>query len=139
MLALLLALAGVIVMVQSGQGLTDDLHMPPVLAGLLVLAVATSLPNTVVAVSLGRTGMVAASIEEIFSSNSVNASLGIAIPLLIWPVVTSDHLLLLLDAPLMVVLTLAALACVLSGRVSRRVAFLLLLVYTAWVLAHLLL
>ena len=36
-------------MVQSGQTLTNLLHMPPVLAGLLVLAVATSLPNLVVA------------------------------------------------------------------------------------------
>lgn len=60
MFTLVIALGGVLVMVQSGQTLTADLHMPAVLAGLLVLAVATSLPNTIVAVSLVRTGETAA-------------------------------------------------------------------------------
>jgi cation:H+ antiporter len=136
LLALLIALGGVVVMVQSGQNLALALHMPPVLAGLLVLAVATSLPNTVVAVSLVRTDRATASVEEIFSSNSINAALGIALPLLIWHSMLSDRLLLILDAPLMVVLTLAALLVVLTGRVHRSVGVLLLLVYALWVVVH---
>ena len=68
--ALVIALGGVIVMVQSGEQLTADMHMPAVLAGLLVLAVATSLPNTVVAVILCvLAGWLPVS-QEIFSSNS---------------------------------------------------------------------
>lgn len=136
LLALLIALGGVVVLVQSGQNLTLALHMPQVLAGLLVLAVATSLPNTVVAVSLVRTGRAAACVEEVFSSNSINAALGIALPLLIWHQLLNDHLLLILDAPLMVMLTLGALLAVLTGRLRRPLGVLLLLVYAIWVIVH---
>ena len=135
-LALVIALGGVVVMVQSGQALTTALHMPDVLAGLLVLAVATSLPNTVVAFGLARTDREVACVEEIFSSNSINAALGIALPLLFWRDMLHDHILLFLDGPLMVALTLVALLCVLRRRVSRITAVLLFLVYVGWVVAH---
>ncbi len=138
LLALVIALGGVVVMVQSGQALTADLHMPEVLAGLLVLAVATSLPNTVVAYGLARTDREVACVEEIFSSNSINAALGIALPLLFWRDVLHDRTLLLLDGPLMVALTLGALLCVLRRRVSRTTGVVLLLVYAAWVVVHVL-
>jgi cation:H+ antiporter len=138
LLALVIALGGVIVMVQSGQQLTADLHMPAVLAGLLVLAVATSLPNTVVAVILVRTGRTAACVEEIFSSNSINAALGIALPLLLWHDLLQDHLLLLLDGPFIVLLTFGMIVCIRIGRVNRVVGLLLLLSYAAWVGLHLL-
>jgi Ca2+/Na+ antiporter len=126
-------------MVQSGQLLTADLHMPAVLAGLVVLAVATSLPNTVVAVSLVRTGRTAACVEGIFSSNSINAAPGIALPLLLWHALVQDRLLLLLDGPLMLLLTLGALVCVHRGRVSQTAGALLLLSYAVWVGIHVLL
>lgn len=135
-LALVIALGGVVVMVQSGQALTTALHMPDVLAGLLVLAVATSLPNTVVAFGLARTDREVACVEEIFSSNSINAALGIALPLLLWRDMLHDHILLFLDGPLMVALTLCAMLCVFRRRVSRITAVLLLLVYVGWVVAH---
>jgi cation:H+ antiporter len=112
--------------------------MPAVLAGLLVLAVATSLPNTVVAVSLVRTGRSAACVEEIFSSNSINAALGIALPLLLWRDLLQDHLLLLLDGPFLVLLTVGAIVFVHHGRISRVVGLLLLLSYALWVGIHLL-
>ncbi len=138
LLALVIALGGVIVMVQSGQQLTTDLHMSPVLAGLLVLAVATSLPNTVVAVILVRTGRTAACVEEIFSSNSINAALGIALPLLLWHDLLQDHLLLLLDGPFIVLLTFGMIICIRIGRVNRVAGLLLLLSYATWVGLHLL-
>lgn len=133
---LLIALGGVLVMVQSGQTLTGDLHMPSVLAGLLVLAVATSLPNTVVAVSLVRTDEAAACVEEVFSSGSINAALGIVLPLAFWQGMLSDRFLLLLDAPLTLALLLYTLFYVLKGRLSRGTGILLLATYAAWVLAR---
>lgn len=139
LLALILALGGVIVMVQSGQDLTSRMHMAPALAGLLVLAVATSLPNTVVAIILVRTGRAAACVEEVFSSNSVNAALGIALPLLFWYQALQDQLLLLLDAPLMVLVSLWTLLCIKRGGLHRLTGALLLLCYLAWVVMHLLL
>jgi cation:H+ antiporter len=136
LLTLAIALGGVLVMVQSGQTLTADLHMPPVLAGLLVLAVATSLPNTVVAVSLVRTGEAAACVEEVYSSSSINAALGIVLPLLFWQGMLGDQFLLLIDAPLTLALILYALAFVLRGRLSRGMGVLLLVIYVGWVLVR---
>ena len=136
LLTLAIALGGVLVMVQSGQTLTSDLHMPSVLAGLLVLAVATSLPNTVVAVSLVRTGEAAACVEEVFSSGSINAALGIVLPLLFWQGVLHDRFLLLLDAPLTLALILYTLVFVLRGRLSRSMDTLLLGIYVVWVLVR---
>jgi len=137
--ALVIALGGVIIMVQSGEQLTADLHMPAVLAGLLVLAVATSLPNTVVAVILVRTGRMAACVEEIFSSNSINAALGIALPLLLWRTLLQDHLLLVLDGPFILVLTFGMIVCIRMRRLNRIIGLLLLLSYAVWVGLHLLL
>ncbi len=131
---LVIALGGVLVMVQAGQTLTADLRMPSVLAGLLVLAVATSLPTTVVAVSLVRTGEVAACVEEVYSSSSINTALGIVLPLLFWQGILGDRFLLLLDAPLTLVLLSVVLFYVLRGRISRSLGFLLLGTYVAWVL-----
>jgi cation:H+ antiporter len=136
--ALAIALGGVIVLVQSGEQLTADVHMPAVLAGLLVLAVATSLPNTVVAIILVRTGRTAACVEEIFSSNSINAALGIALPLLLWHALLQDHLLLVLDGPFIIVLTLGMIICLRMSRLNRMIGVLLLLSYAAWVGLHLL-
>ena len=137
-LSLLIALLGVVVMVQSGQAVSAALHLPQALTGLVILAVATSLPNTAVAVSLARTGEAAASVEEIFSSNSIIIALGIALPLLFWQGVLSDHSILLLDMPLMILLTLTMLAGVFRGRMSRVFGVALLCIYAAWVVVHLL-
>ncbi len=135
-LALALALGGVIVMVQTGEAFALDEHLPPAILGLVVLAVATSLPNTVVAFTLARTARASACVEEVLSSNSINAALGIALPLLLWQNVKPDPLLVFLDAPLMVVLTLTALISALRQRVSHLTGFLLVLVYVCWVVVH---
>lgn len=134
LLTLAIALGSVLVMVQSGQTLTADLHMPSVLAGLFVLAVATSLPNTVVAISLVRSGEAAACVEEIYSSGSINATLGIVLPLLFWQGILGDQFLLLLDAPLTLALILYTLFFVLKGRLSRGTGILLLVIYIGWAL-----
>jgi cation:H+ antiporter len=136
-LALVISLTGVQVMVSSGQVMTADLHLPPAFAGLVVLAVATSLPNTVVALSLVRTGEGIACIEEIFNSNSINIALGIFLPILFWLGAIADHLLLLVDGPLMVLLTLALMTSVFRGRLSRLSGIALLGVYIAWVILRL--
>ena len=78
--ALSIALAGVIVMVQTGEAVASAIHMPAAILSLIVLAIATSLPNTMVAFTLARMDRASASVEELFSSNGVNVALGIAFP-----------------------------------------------------------
>lgn len=135
-LALALALGSVIVMVQTGQAFAADIHLSQAILGLVVLAVATSLPNTVVAFTLARTDRASACLEEVLSSNSINATLGIALPLLLWQPIHSDPGLLLPDALLMVALTLSALIGAFRQRVSRLTGLLLILVYVSWVVVH---
>jgi len=130
---LVMALGGVLVMVQAGQTLTADLQMPSILAGLLVLAVATSLPNTVVAISLARTGETSACVEEVCSSGSINTALGIVLPLVFWQSVLLDRYLLLLDVPLLLILAAGTIFCVLRGRIPRSLGVILLGMYVVWV------
>src|SRR5262249_53147241 len=78
LVALALTLGGVVIMVQTGQAVAADVHLPSAFFSLVVLAVATSLPNTVVAYQLARTHRDVAAVEEILSSNGVNLALGSA-------------------------------------------------------------
>src|SRR5260370_26551177 len=123
-------------MVQAGLAFAAEVHLSPTILGLVVLAVATSLPNTVVAFTLARTNRASACVEEVLSSNSINASLGIALPLLLWQHIHPYPVLLFPDALLMVALTLTALISTLRQRVSRLTGFLLVLVYVSWVVVH---
>jgi cation:H+ antiporter len=138
LLALAMALGAVVIMVQAGQRFGATVHLPPALLSLVVLAVATSLPNTVVGYQLARTARVTTSVEEILSSNSVNLALGSALPLLIWPAIVHDPWLLAVDAPLMVLLTMALLVAVRHGRISRFMGGGLMLLYMLWVGLHML-
>lgn len=135
--ALGLALGAVVVMVEAGQTIATDVHLPEAVLSLIILAIATSLPNTVVAFTLARTGRFSASIEEVFSSNSVNVALGVALPLLFWSNAQSARSLVVFDAPLMVALTLIALLRVKKQSVSRLIGWLLILVYIGWITIHL--
>jgi cation:H+ antiporter len=135
--ALGLALGAVVVMVQTAQTIALDIHLPATILSLVILAIATSLPNTVVAFTLARTGRASASVEEVFSSNSVNVALGVALPLLFWSSVPGAPSLRLLDAPLMVALTLVALLRVRRQRLDHPTGWLLVLVYVIWVALHL--
>jgi cation:H+ antiporter len=83
MLALGITLLGVIIMVQAAEMSAAQLQLSSVILSLVVLAVATSLPNTVVAYQLARTEGGSTSVEEILSSNAINLTLGVAVPLLL--------------------------------------------------------
>ena len=130
--ALTIALAGVIVMVQTGEAVASIIHMPAAILSLIVLAIATSLPNTMVAFTLARMDRASASVEELFSSNGVNVALGIAFPLLLWSSIQSDSLLVILYTPLMLVYRRGLAVCTQTAR-EPSVGALLLLVYVGWI------
>ncbi len=138
MLALAITLGSVVIMVREGEAFGKTVQLPPAILSLVVLAVATSLPNTVVAYQLSRAGRVTTCLEEIFSSNSVNLALGSALPLLIWQVSVHDPLLVAVDAPVMILLMLVVLAFVRARQIARPLGAGLILVYVAWVLVHVL-
>ena len=138
MLALGMTLFGVIVMVQAAEMSAVQLQLSSVILSLVVLAVATSLPNTVVAYQLARTEGGSTSVEEILSSNAINLTLGVAVPLLLWPMRVPAGLLTELDLPLLAALGLCVAAFVYTRRIPRWAGLGLFAVYAAWIVVHLL-
>lgn len=138
-LALTITLVGVIVMVQAAQIAAAALKLSPIILSLIILAVATSLPNTVVAYQLARTESAGTSVEEILSSNAINLALGGALPLLFWQITFSGGLLTRLDLPLLTMLGLTVVAAVYCRRIPRWAGIGLFLVYLLWIALHLLL
>jgi cation:H+ antiporter len=138
MLALGITLVGVIVMVQAAQVSAVQLHLSSLILSLVVLAVATSLPNTVVAYQLARREGGSTSVEEILSSNAINLTLGVSLPLLVWPMHVHPGLLTELDLPLLAALGLLVVAFVYTRRIPRWAGFGLFAVYVAWIALHLL-
>jgi cation:H+ antiporter len=136
--ALGLALAGVIVMVQAGQVVGEEMRLPPAVLGLLVLAVATSLPNTVVAYQLARTARAEACVEEILSSNGVNLALGAALPALVWGIRVVDPAFLSIDLPLLFGLGFVAVMLLYVRRIPRLVGVGLIGLYVLWIMTYLL-
>ncbi len=135
-LALCLSLIGVVVMVRSAEVAAVDIQISPVILSLVVLAVATSLPNTVVAYQLARTGRVATCVEEILSSNAINVALGAALPLLLIPVGLPGDLLTRLDVPLLAVLGLVLVTSIRLRHVPRPAALVLFGIYALWLGVH---
>lgn len=70
------------VLVSESTFLGPRLGIPNQVMGTVVLAVATSLPNTWAAVSLVRRHMPEAAISAAFNSNSINAAIGAGVPAL---------------------------------------------------------
>ena len=138
MLALSITLVGVIIMVQSGQAAAAEVHLSPVILSLVVLAVATSLPNTVVAYQLARTSRASASVEEILSSNAINIALGSALPLLFFAKMSDFHNTLLthLDLPLLCILGLIIAVLIPKQHISRLTGLSLFAIYVLWIAVH---
>jgi cation:H+ antiporter len=138
-LALAIALVGVIVMVQAAQIAAATLNLSPGILSLVVLAIATSLPNTVVGYQLARTESAGTSVEEILSSNAINLALGGALPLLFWQITFAGGPLTRLDLPLLTLLGLTVVAAVYTRRIPRWAGIGLFVVYVLWIAAHLVL
>ncbi len=84
-LALLLPALGLVVaasvgMVEAAQHLGDRWGISPVVSGTLILAMLTSIPNSVAAIRLSRHGRGAAVVAETFNSNSANILAGLCLP-----------------------------------------------------------
>lgn len=78
--AVLMIVLGSEILVRASLYLGPRFGVPSAVTGTLVLAIATSLPNTWAAVSLTRRGQSAAAIGATFSSNTINAVAGIGLP-----------------------------------------------------------
>lgn len=81
--------AGSAALVHASLVLAPRFGVPSSVTGTIVLAVATSLPNTWAAISLARRHLGLAAIAATFSSNSINLVAGLAVPSLLITLHTS--------------------------------------------------
>jgi cation:H+ antiporter len=72
--------AGSIAMVDTALVVADRTHLSHAAAGLLILAVVTSLPNVATALRLARQGRADAAVSETFNSNTINLLGGAIVP-----------------------------------------------------------
>jgi len=83
LLSVAFIVAGSYLLVTTSLALGSTVGLSSGILGTVVLAIATSVPNTWAAVSLARRGFGAAAVATTFSSNSINAALGAGLPSLV--------------------------------------------------------
>lgn len=114
----LIASAGIVLtstlLVRAAVALIHQLHVTESVVAILVLPVATSLPNTWAALTLARRGLGDAVVATTFLSNGINVVFGIVLPSLI--VRFNPTLLVrLVDGPYLVAMTLAVIGLLYAG------------------------
>ena len=134
---LLVILLAVEVLVGSVDSLARTLGVPDFLAGVTVLAVATSLPDTLVSVRSAREGNGATSLGNVLGSNTFDLLVAIPVGVLLVGAVTVNFA---VAVPMLGVLTLATVLLFVALRtelvLGRREAYGLLVAYclfVAWV------
>jgi cation:H+ antiporter len=128
--ALLVIVAGSILMVQGAVTLGERWDVASVLVGVVALAAATSLPNAYAAIRLGLDGHGAAVVSATFNSNTLNLIAGIAVPIVLYPALRGA-------VPPAYLVWLVGMSCLalilLAGRLTRRGAAILLVAYAGFV------
>jgi cation:H+ antiporter len=129
-------LAGAEVLVRAGTGLATRLRIPPMVVGLTIVSIGTSLPELAVGIDAARSGSPALAVGNIVGTNLVNLLLILGLAALITPV-TFERRTLRFDLPAMVVAALALYVLAFDGILGRLDGILLLLggvAYTGWIL-----
>lgn len=126
-------------LVQTSIAIIHAGHFPEDVLGVLVLPVATSLPNTWAALSLARQGLGDALVAAAFSSNSINLVCGVAIPSLFIQL-SPSALEKFFDGPYLMCMTLVAAVLLLTGsRIRRGEGAFIVAMYVAFLAARFLL
>jgi cation:H+ antiporter len=132
---LALLLVGAELVVRSSSSLAQALRVPPLIVGLTVVAVGTSLPELAIGIDAVRTGNTALAVGNIVGTNLVNLLLILGLTALLVPVVL-DRWTLHRDLPCVVGASLLFVLLALDGTLSRLDGTLLCVVavgYTALV------
>jgi cation:H+ antiporter len=139
-LGLLIILVAVEQLVAGVEGLTTEFGIPEFLAGVTIIAAATSLPDSLVSVRAARSGKGVTSLGNVLGSNTFDLLVAIPIGVLIAGAAPIDFA---VAVPMMGVLTVATILLFTALRtdlaLSDAESYVLLLVYVvfvAWVVAE---
>jgi cation:H+ antiporter len=122
---LLALIVGAEVLVRGGSGLAAWLGIRPMVVGLTVVSLGTSVPELAVGIDAAVTGSPALAVGNIVGTNLVNVLLILGLSAFLIPVVFQRQT-LLFDLPAMTVAALALLVLSLDGRLTRVEGLLLL-------------
>jgi cation:H+ antiporter len=137
LLSVVFIVIGSNLLVNTSLSLGSTIGLSSGILGTIVLAIATSVPNTWAALSLARRGFGAVAVSTTFSSNSINAAIGAGLPSLIVPLHASG-VARALDAPWLVGMTVLALAfCATHWSVNPREGSALIALYAAFIAVYL--
>ncbi|MFM2242280.1 MAG: hypothetical protein RLZ97_1135 [Verrucomicrobiota bacterium] len=123
-------------LVKGGAGMALRLGLTALVVGLTVVAYGTSSPELLVSVKAAWIGQPGIAVGNVIGSNIFNVAVILGIAALIRPVRVQKSV-IMRDGPVMVAVTLAGLAVLWDGSVSRIEGGLLVvasLVYTVWII-----
>jgi cation:H+ antiporter len=129
---LALLAGGAEALVRGSSRLAASLGVRPLIIGLTVVGFGTSTPELVVSALASASGEPAIALGNVVGSNIANSGLILAIAALILPM-RCDMQLLRRDAPLMILVTMLALALSWTGRIARLEGLLMLAGLAAFV------
>jgi cation:H+ antiporter len=130
-LGLLLLVGGGELLLRGAVGAATLLRLPPAVIGLTIVAVGTSVPELAVSLAAGVQGKPDITVGNVVGSNIFNATVIIGLCALIRPVPLEGNI-LRLEYPVLVLVTLAALAVCEHGVVNRLDGVFFLAAYAAF-------
>jgi len=129
----LLALGGEL-LVRGAVGLANRLGVSPLLAGLTIVGFGTSTPELVTSLEAAFAGSPGIAVGNVVGSNIANIALILGISAIIFPLAV-DREAFRRDGLVLILSTLAALACILTGSIGRIAGLALiagLICYVVW-------
>jgi cation:H+ antiporter len=136
--ASLVLIAASAVLVHAVEKLILLADIPVPVVSILLLPVATSIPNTWAAIGLARQGLGDAVLSAVFNSNLINLSLGIALPSLFIDL-HPDHAARVFDGPYLVGMTLFTVIMLETSRkLTRPEGFVIIALYLIFISVRLL-
>jgi cation:H+ antiporter len=119
LVSLVLIVAGVEGLIRVALGLGEVLSTPPVLWGLTVIAIGTSLPDALVSIQAARRGKSVVSLANVLGSNIFDLLVAVPVGVLIAGSVVVDFT---VAAPMMAFLTLATIMLFVQLRTGLRIS-----------------
>ncbi|MGI6074167.1 MAG: calcium/sodium antiporter [Fermentimonas sp.] len=130
-LSLVILYYGAEALVSGASSLAKRLGVAPLIIGLTIVSIGTSLPELVVSVKAASVGQGALSIGNALGSNMINISVILGISAIIYPLAVKRQL-LKVDVPVMIITSLLFLFLFLDSEISLIDALILLSVFIAY-------
>ncbi|WP_053826003.1 calcium/sodium antiporter [Lascolabacillus massiliensis] len=133
LLSLVILYFGAEGLVSGASSLAKRLAVSPLVIGLTIVSIGTSMPELVVSSKAALAGQSALSIGNVLGSNMFNVGIILGLSAIIYPVLVKRQL-LKLDVPIMIFSSILFLIFFLDSRISRIESGLMLLIFISYII-----